>query len=223
MSSVRIRLPDNSEKIFDHEPTVLEVANAIGPRLGKDTLGAVINDETDVTDLRRKLKDGDKINIITPKSPLSLEVIRHSAAHVLAQAVQELWPDVKVTIGPVIENGFYYDFDSPRTFTPEDLEKIEKKMYEILARNDQVLREDWPIDKAIQTFEKMGERFKAEIIRDLAAKGEKTVGIYHQGKWFDLCRGPHVQNIGQIKAVKVLSLAGSYWRGDEKNPQLQRV
>lgn len=223
MSSVRIRLPDNSEKTFDHEPTVLEVANSIGPRLGKDTLGAVIGEETDVSDLRRKLKDGEKIKIITPKDPLSLEVIRHSAAHVMAQAVQEIWPDVKVTIGPVIENGFYYDFDSPRAFTPEDLEKIDKKIQEILKRDEQVVREDWPIAKAIETFEKMGERFKAEIIRDLAGKGETTVGIYKQGEWFDLCRGPHVQHIGQIKAVKVLSLAGAYWRGDEKNAQLQRI
>ncbi|MGZ3724086.1 MAG: threonine--tRNA ligase, partial [Bdellovibrionales bacterium] len=223
MSSIRIRLPDNSEKTFDHEPTVLEVAASIGPRLAKDTLGGKINQETEISDLRRKLKDGDQINIITQKSPESLDVIRHSAAHVLAQAVQELWPDVKVTIGPVIENGFYYDFDSPRAFTPEDLEKIDKKIAEVLKRDEQVVREDWPIAKAIETFEKMGERFKAEIIRDLAAKGETTVGIYKQGGWFDLCRGPHVQHIGQIKAVKVLSLAGSYWRGDEKNPQLQRV
>lgn len=223
MSAVKILLPDNSTKEFDHEPTVLEVAQSIGPRLAKDTLGATLNDSTEVVDLRHKLKDGTKVKLITPKDPLSLEVVRHSAAHVMAQAVQELWPDVKVTIGPVIDNGFYYDFDSPRAFTPEDLEKIEKKMVDVIARNDSVVREDWPIDKAIETFEKMGERFKAEIIRDLASKGEKTVGIYHQGKWFDLCRGPHVQNIGQIKAVKVLSLAGAYWRGDEKNAQLQRI
>jgi threonyl-tRNA synthetase len=223
MSAVRIFLPDNSSKEFDHEPTVLEVAQSIGPRLAKDTLGATLNDSSEVVDLRHRLSDGTKVKLITPKDPSSLEVIRHSAAHVMAQAVQELWPEVKVTIGPVIDNGFYYDFDSPRAFTPEDLEKIEKKMNEILSRNDAVVREDWPIDKAIQTFEKMGERFKAEIVRDLAAKGEKTVGIYHQGKWFDLCRGPHVQSIGQIKAVKVLSLAGAYWRGDEKNAQLQRI
>lgn len=223
MSSVRIFLPDNSVKTFDHEPTVLEVATSIGPRLAKDTLGGLVGNESEVSDLRRKLKDGEKIKIITPKDAESLEVIRHSAAHVMAQAVQELWPDVKVTIGPVIENGFYYDFDSPRAFTPEDLEKIDKKINEILARNAEVVREDWPIAKAIETFEKMGERFKAEIIRDLAAKGETTVGIYKQGDWFDLCRGPHVQRIGQIKAVKVLSLAGAYWRGDEKNAMLQRV
>lgn len=223
MSSVRIVLPDNSIKTFDHEPSILEVAQSIGPRLAKDTVGGKVNGESDISDLRRKLKDGEKLKIVTLKDPESLEVIRHSSAHLMAQAVQELWPDVKVTIGPVIEYGFYYDFDSPRTFSPEDLEKIEKKMVEILGRNEEVVREDWPIQKAIETFEKMGERFKAEIIRDLAAKGETTVGIYKQGPWFDLCRGPHVQRIGQIKAVKILSLAGAYWRGDEKNAQLQRV
>ncbi len=223
MSSVNIRLPDNSVKTFDHEPTVLEVATSIGPRLAKDTLGGKIEGSNEVLDLRHKLKDGSKLKIITSKDPEALEVIRHSAAHVMAQAVQELWPDVKVTIGPVIDNGFYYDFDSPRAFTPDDLDKIEKKMNELLVKNEEVRREDWPIKKAIETFEKMGERFKAELIRDLAAKGETTVGIYYQGNWFDLCRGPHVQRIGQIKAIKVLSLAGSYWRGDEKNAQLQRV
>lgn len=224
MSQVRIYLPDNSVKTFDHEPTVLEVANSIGPRLAKDTVGGQIDGHPEVIDLRTKLKDGQKIKIITPKDPESLEVIRHSGAHLMAQAVQEIWPEVKVTIGPVIENGFYYDFDSPFAFTPEDLQKIEKKMTEILARNEEVVRSELPIKEAIETFEKMGERFKAEIIRDLASKGETSVGIYKQGpQWFDLCKGPHVQRMGQIKAVKVLSLAGAYWRGDEKNAQLQRI
>src|SRR5689334_18553390 len=132
MSAVRISLPDNSVKEFAHEPTVLELAQSIGPRLAKDTLGGLVNDAQEVVDLRYRLKNGDKVKIVTIKDEKSLEVIRHSAAHVMAQAVQELWPDVKVTIGPVIDNGFYYDFDSPRAFTPEDLEKIEKKMYEII-------------------------------------------------------------------------------------------
>lgn len=224
MSSIRIVLPDNSTKTFDHEPTVLQVAESIGPRLAKDTVGGQINGEAEVVDLRTKLKDGTKLKIITIKNPESLEVIRHSSAHLMAQAVQELWPDVKVTIGPVIENGFYYDFDSPRSFTPEDLEKIDKKMNEVLKRNEEVVREDWPIDKAIATFDKMGERFKVELIKGLQDKGEQTVGVYRQGKdWFDLCKGPHVQRMGQIAAVKTLSIAGAYWRGDEKNPMLQRV
>jgi threonyl-tRNA synthetase len=224
MSEVRIFLPDNSVKTFDHEPTILEVAESIGPRLAKDTLGGKIEGNPEVLDLRTKLKDGQKVTILTQKNPESIDVIRHSGAHLMAQAVQEIWPEVKVTIGPVIENGFYYDFDSPFAFTPENLEQIEKRMTEIMKRDEQVSREDWPIAKAIETFEKMGERFKAELIRDLAAKGETTVGIYKQGPvWFDLCKGPHVQRMGQIKTVKVLSLAGAYWRGDEKNAQLQRV
>lgn len=222
MSSVRIVLPDNSEKIFDHEPTVLEVAASIGPRLAKDTLGGRVDGGQDIVDLRFKLKDGSKLKIITIKDPDPLEVVRHSSAHVMAQAVQELWSDVKSTMVPLSKT------DSITTSIALALlllrlEKIEKKMNELLARNEEVTREDWPIQKAIDTFTEMGERFKAELIRKLAAKGETTVGIYYQGKWFDLCRGPHVQRIGQIKAVKVLSLAGSYWRGDEKNPQLQRV
>lgn len=221
MADVRIILPDNSEKKFDHEPTALEVAQSIGSRLAKDTVGCFINDEKEVSDLRTRLKDGTRLKLVTVKDPAAVEVVRHSAAHVMAQAVQELWPDVKVTIGPVIENGFYYDFDSPRAFTPEDLPRIEAKMKEIIKRDLEVRREDWPADKAIQTFQKMGEKFKAEIIQDL---NEPTVGIYFQGdEWFDLCRGPHVQRLGQIKAVKVLSLAGAYWRGDEKNAQLQRI
>lgn len=223
MSSVKITLPDKTVLEFDHEPTVLDVATRIGPGLAKATLGAKINGDADVIDFRSKLKDGTKLEIVTTKSPEAVEVLRHSAAHVMAEAVQELWPDVKVTIGPVIENGFYYDFDSPRTFTPEDLEKIEKKMNEILARDAQLVREDWPVDQAIETFKKMGEAYKVELIEDLKTRGEKNVGIYKQGQWFDLCRGPHVKSTGQIKAVKVLSLAGAYWRGDETRPQLQRI
>jgi threonyl-tRNA synthetase len=222
-SSIRVFLPDKSFKEFDHEPTILEVAQSIGPKLAQAALGGIVNGDSEPADVRAHLKDGDQLRILTSKDEESLDVVRHSSAHVMAQAVQEIWPEVKVTIGPVIENGFYYDFDSPFTFTPEDLEKIEKKMYEILARNDEVVKEVWPAEKAVETFKKMGENFKAEIIQDLVAKGEREVGIYHQGKWFDLCKGPHVQKIGQIKAVKVLSLAGAYWRGDEKNKQLQRV
>src|SRR5690606_33646676 len=137
-----------------------------------------VDGQDEIVDLRFTLKDGMKLKIITSKDPESLEVVRHSGAHLMAQAVLELWPEVKVTIGPVIENGFYYDFDSPFSFTPEHLAQIEKRMTQILARNEEVVREDWPIDTAIETFEKMGERFKVELIRDLAAKGEKTVGIY---------------------------------------------
>lgn len=224
MSEIRITLPDNSVKTFDHEPTALEVAQSIGPRLAKETLGVKVEGTPDIQDLRFHLKDGSKISLITTKSPEAVEVIRHSAAHVMAQAVQSIWPEVKVTIGPVIDNGFYYDFDSPRNFTEEDFAKIEKRMQEIVSKDYPLIRKDVAIDEAIATFQKMGERFKVEIIQDLKRKGETKVGIYEQGEgWFDLCRGPHVQSTGQIKAFKLLSVAGAYWRGDEKNPMLQRV
>lgn len=223
MSQVSIILPDKSVKQFDHEPTALEVAMSIGPRLAKDTLGVKIGKDPEVHDLRTKLKHNSEIALITTKSPEANEVIRHSAAHLMAQAVQALWPEVKVTIGPVIDNGFFYDFDSPRNFTEEDFEKIEKKMTEIVQKDYPIVRRDVPIDQAIETFKKMGERFKVEIIQDLKAKGETTVGIYDQGDWFDLCRGPHVQTTGAIKCFKLLSVAGAYWRGDEKNPMLQRI
>lgn len=220
MSEIRITLPDNSVKAFDHEPTALEVAASIGSRLAKDTVGVYVNDSKEIQDLRLPLKDGSKIRLVTIKDPAAVEVVRHSAAHVMAQAVQEIWPDVKVTIGPVIENGFYYDFDSPRAFKPEDLEKIETKMKEISKRDLEIRREDRKSKDAIETFKKLGETYKVEIIEDL---GGEEVSIYHQGEWYDLCRGPHLQRTGQIKAVKVLSLAGAYWRGDETKAQLQRI
>lgn len=224
MSQVTIILPDNSTKVFNHEPTALEVAQSIGPRLAKETLGVKINGSAEISDLRTTLKDQTKIALVTTKSPESIEVIRHTAAHVMAHAVQELWPEVKVTIGPVIDNGFYYDFDSPFAFTEEHFEKIEKKMAELIAKDLVIHRENWPISKAIETFKGMKERFKVELIEGLADKGENTVGIYFNGDgWFDLCRGPHIQTTGQIKAFKLLSVAGAYWRGDEKNAQLQRI
>jgi threonyl-tRNA synthetase len=223
MSEIQIILPDNSVRTFDHQPTALEVASSIGSRLAKDTLGAKLNGLPEIVDFRTPLANQTKLQLITTKSPEAVEVIRHSAAHLMANAVQELWPEVKVTIGPVIENGFYYDFDSPFNFTEEHFAKIEKKMEEIQKKDLPLVREEWPIAKAIDVFKSMGERFKVELIQDLAAKGETVVGIYHQGNWFDLCRGPHVQSTGQIKAFKLMKVAGAYWRGDEKNPMLQRV
>lgn len=220
MGSVRIYLPDNSVQEFDHQPSVVEVAARIGSRLAKDALGAMLNGTKDVVDVRTSLPDGTKLKIVTPSQPEALEVIRHSAAHVMAQAVQELFPKVQVTIGPVIETGFFYDFATTTPFTPEDLEKIEAKMKEIIARDEEVVKEVWPSAKAISVFKEMGETFKVEIIEDLKTD---EVSIYRQGKWFDLCRGPHVQRMGQIKAVKVMSLAGAYWRGDETKAQLQRI
>lgn len=225
MSTTQIILPDGKKLEFDKEPTVLEVASRIGAGLAKATLGAKFNGQPDVQDLRALVPNGTKIEIVTTKSPEGLEVVRHSAAHVMAQAVQALWPDVKVTIGPVVENGFYYDFDSPRTFSPDDFEKIEKKMMEIINADLEIKREEMDAEQAKATFAKLGEKFKLELIDDIVAKtGTETVGIYHNGdQWFDLCRGPHVQRTGQIKAVKLMSIAGAYWRADETREQLQRV
>lgn len=220
MGSVKIYLPDQSFREFDHEPSALEVAQSIGARLAKETLGVKINKSKEVEDLRTILKDGSQVELITTRSPEANEVIRHSAAHIMAQAVQSLWPDIKVTIGPVIDNGFFYDFDSEKTFAEEDLAAIEKKMAEIVSKDYPIVKEVWAQDKAVQTFSNMKERFKVEIIRDLKSS---EVSIYHQGDWFDLCRGPHVQSTGQVKAFKLLSVAGAYWRGDEKNPMLQRI
>ncbi|MES3036491.1 MAG: threonine--tRNA ligase [Bdellovibrionota bacterium] len=220
MPVVKIFLPDNSFKEFDHEPTALEVAQSIGPRLAKDTLGAKVNGAKEVQDLRTPLKNNDKIELITLKSEDANEVLRHSGAHIMAQAVQRIWPEVKVTIGPVIENGFFYDFDSPFAFTEEHLEKIEKEMAKIVAADYPLVRREMKSSEAIETFKKMGERFKAEIIQDL---NQETVSIYDQGDWFDLCRGPHIQSTGQLKAYKLLSVAGAYWRGDSNNPMLQRI
>lgn len=220
MSSIQIRLPDNSVKSFDHQPSVLDVAKSIGEGLAKSTVGGQINGSKEVVDLRTVLNDGDQLSIVTAQSEEGREVLRHSAAHIMAQAVQELFENVKVTIGPVIESGFYYDFDPAIPFSQDDLPKIEKKMKEIVKRNLPVEKQVWTAEKAIQTFNDLGETYKAEIIRDL---GEPEVSVYQQGEWFDLCRGPHVQSTGQVKSVKVMSLAGAYWRGDQNNKQLQRV
>lgn len=221
MSNIKIILPDNSKKEFDYKPTVLQVAESIGPRLAKDTVGGRVNGQKEIIDLRTTLNDGDKIEIITLYQDDANEVVRHSAAHILAQAVQEIWPDIQVTIGPVIDNGFYYDFYSAdHPFTDDDLLSIEKKMQEIIKRDSPLIRENWKKSEAINVFSKMGEKFKVEIIEDLK---DQEVGVYKQGDWFDLCRGPHVQRTGQVKAIKLLSHAGSYWRGDEKKAQLQRI
>lgn len=221
MSSVSIELPDGSIKSFPEKISGLELAKSISTSLAKVSVGLQLNDSSDVVDIRTLLSNGDKVKIITLKDSESLEVIRHSCAHLMAQALQELKPDVKVTIGPVIEDGFFYDFDSPEPFTPEDLLALEKKMKQLLKKNEEVTKEVWSSEKAIKVFSEMGEKFKVEIIKDL---GEKEVSIYTQGgQWFDLCRGPHVQKMGQIKAFKVLSTSGAFWRGDDKNPQLQRI
>ena len=216
----QIHLPDGNIKEFSHCPSALELAKSISEKLAKKAVGVLINKDSHVQDIRSVLQNGDSAEIVTIPSEKALEVIRHSAAHVLAQAVQNLWPEVKVTIGPVIENGFYYDFDTDKNFAAEDLDQIEKEMKSLLKQKDELKKEIWTKEKACQYFEKQGELLKKEIIEDL---GEKEVNIYKQGPWLDLCRGPHVQHLGQIGAVKILSQSGAYWRGDSKNKQLQRI
>ncbi len=219
---IKVYLPDNSFKEFEKEPTVLEVASSIGSKLAKDTIGARLNGDKEIIDLRSNVPADSKIEIITAKSVDGREVLRHSAAHVLAQAAQELFPGTQVTIGPVIDSGFYYDFYREEPFTPDDLKALEKKMNHLIKKNAAIEKRVLDRQEAIQTFKKMGEDFKVELIEGLPDSEE--VSIYEQGgEWFDLCRGPHVQKTGQIKAIKLLSLAGSYWRGDETKAQLQRV
>ena len=217
---VSITLPDGGQKTFDSPPSGLKVAQSIGARLSKDAVGFTVEGTEGIQDIRSPLKDGDRVKIVACPSKEALEVIRHSSAHVLAQAVQNLWPEVKVTIGPVIEEGFYYDFETDKKFTPEDLSAVEKEMKKILKAGYEVTREIWPVEKALKHFGEKGETLKQEIIRDLE---EKEVSVYKQGDWLDLCKGPHVQKLSQIGAVKVLSHSGAYWRGDSKNKQLQRI
>ncbi|MCC6276531.1 MAG: threonine--tRNA ligase [Oligoflexia bacterium] len=221
MPKIRVTLPDQSVKEFASPITIAELAAAIGPGLAKSAIAGKIDGE--VVDIRTLISKDSHVTIITTKDREALDVVRHSAAHILAQAVQKLWPEVKITIGPVIDTGFFYDLDSPRTFVPEDLDLLEKEMHKITAADYEIKRTTMPVDEAIATFKKMGERFKVEIIEDLKKQGEKEVSIYHQGDWFDLCRGPHVPKTSFVKAFKLLSIAGAYWRGDEKNPQLQRI
>lgn len=219
---IKVFLPDNSFKEFESEPTVLDVAASIGSKLAKDTIGARLNGKKEIVDLRSTVPADSKIQIVTVKSEDGREVIRHSAAHVLAQAAQELFPGTQVTIGPVIDDGFYYDFYREEPFTPEDLKALEKKMNHIIKKNAVIEKRVLDRNEAITTFKKMGEDFKVELIEALPES--EDISVYEQGgEWFDLCRGPHVQKTGQIKAVKLLSLAGSYWRGDETKAQLQRV
>jgi threonyl-tRNA synthetase len=222
MSAIRITLPDNSVRELEAPVSIGAFAGLIGPGLAKSAVGGIIDGE--LVDIRTMLDHDLRLEIVTLQNPRSVEIIRHSAAHIMAQAVQSLWPDIKVTIGPVIETGFFYDLDSPRAFAVDDLEKIEKEMSKIVAADHEIKREVWPIERAIETFKKTGENFKVEIIEDLKIKQNATeVTIYHQGPWFDLCRGPHVPRTSFLKAFKLTSIAGAYWRGDEKNKMLQRI
>ncbi|MFT6395097.1 MAG: threonyl-tRNA synthetase, partial [Methylophilaceae bacterium] len=214
-----IRLPDGSERKFDAPVTVADVAMGIGAGLAKAALAGKVNGK--VVDTSYLIKSDSDLAIITDKSDEGLEIIRHSTAHLLAYAVKELFPDAQVTIGPVIENGFYYDFSYKRAFTPEDLTEIEQKMKELAKRDEQVTRQVMPRDEAIAYFESINEKYKAELIGSIPA-GE-DVSLYTEGSFTDLCRGPHVPSTGKIKAFKLMKVAGAYWRGDSNNEMLQRI
>src|SRR3989442_1230627 len=216
---MQVELPDGSKKEVADNATVADVAASIGKRLAKHAIAGKVNGK--VVDVYAKVPNGAKVEIVTPQTPEGLDTIRHSTAHLMAMAVQDLFPGTQVTIGPVIENGFYYDFGTDRPFSDEDLRRIEEKMSEIAKRDLPIKREVWARDDAIKLFDKIGEKYKVQIIRDI--QGDETLTIYRQGDWFDLCRGPHVPSTGRLGAFKLLSVAGAYWRGDVRNAMLQRI
>ncbi len=214
-----ITLPDNRQLPFDQPVTVATVVASIGAGLAKAALAAKVNDV--LVDLSYTLEKDATLKVITAKDPEGVEVLRHSTAHLLAQAVKQLFPSAQVTIGPVIEDGFYYDFAFERSFTLEDLAAIEAKMHELAAKNYDVTRRVMSRDEAIAFFRELGEEYKAEIIADIPPT--ETLSLYQQGDFVDLCRGPHVPNTSHLKAFKLMKLAGAYWRGDSNNVMLQRI
>lgn len=217
---IAITLPDGSIRRYERAVTGYEIASSIGARLAQDAVVVKIDDK--LSDLTLPVAQDARVEIVTRTSEEALEIFRHDAAHVLAEAVKELYPEVQITIGPAIENGFYYDIYREQSFTPEDLEKIEQRMREIVDRDEPLVREVWPRDKAIEFFKSIGEHFKAEIISNIP-EGE-DVSLYRQGNFIDLCRGPHLPSTGKLgKAFKLMKLAGAYWRGDHRNPMLQRI
>ncbi|MGB5260757.1 MAG: threonine--tRNA ligase [Gammaproteobacteria bacterium] len=216
-----VTLPDGSTRAFEHAVTVHDVASDIGPGLARAALAGKINGA--MVDTSFLIEDDAQLAIITSRDEEALELLRHDAAHIMAQAVQELWPDTQVTIGPAIENGFYYDFARDEPFTPDDLEKIEQRMREIVKRDLPIERLVWDRDQAVKVFGDIGEHYKVQIIEDIIPAGEE-VSVYRQGEWFDVCRGPHLPSTGKLgKGFKLMKLAGAYWRGDSNNEMLQRI
>jgi len=216
---VCITLPDGSRRPFEGPVTVAEVAASIGPGLAKAALAGKVDGK--LVDTSVRIEHDAALAIVTDKDPEGLDLIRHSTAHLLAYAVKELFPDAQVTIGPVIENGFYYDFAYKRPFTPEDLAAIEKRMAELAKRDIPVTREVWKRDDAVKFFESIGEKYKAEIIAAIPAN--EDISLYREGDFIDLCRGPHVPSTGKLKVFKLMKVAGAYWRGDSRNEMLQRI
>ncbi|MDP6352233.1 MAG: threonine--tRNA ligase [Alphaproteobacteria bacterium] len=219
-SKVAITLPDGSVRHYDAGITGAEIAADIGPGLAKAALVARVDGA--LMDLSVPIETDATIGIVTGADEAALEILRHDAAHVLAEAAKELWPDIQVTIGPVIADGFYYDFSRSEPFTPDDLDTMEEKMREIVDRDEPIRRDVWDRERAIHFFKEQGENYKAEIIQDLPE--DEVISIYSQGRFTDLCRGPHLPSTGKLgKAFKLLKLAGAYWRGDSRNEMLQRV
>jgi threonyl-tRNA synthetase len=217
---LKIQLPDGSERQFDSGVTGLEIAASIGKSLARDAVAIVVDDQ--MRDLTRAIEADASVSIVTRNSDAGLELLRHDAAHILAEAVKELWPETQVTIGPAIENGFYYDFAREEPFTADDLKVIEAKMKDIVDRDEAIERQVWERDEAIRFFHDQGETYKAEIIEDIP--GDETLTLYKQGNFIDLCRGPHLPSTAKLgKAFHLTRVSGAYWRGDSKNAVLQRI
>src|ERR1700704_5155160 len=217
---VTLTFPDGARRDFPNGATGLDIAKGISPSLAKRTVAMALDGA--LADLNDPIEKDAKIEFVSREDPRALELIRHDAAHVLAEAVQTLWPGPQVTTGPVIENGFYYDFFRNQPFAPEDFPVIEKKMREIIARDRPFTKEVWSRDETKRVFGDMGERFKVELVDTIPA--DQQLKIYKQGDWFDLCRGPHMTSTGKIgPAFKLMKVAGAYWRGDSNRPMLTRI
>lgn len=216
---INISFPDGSVKQFEKNITAFEIAASISTSLAKAAMVAEINGE--LKDLSTQIDDDCKLRILTSKDPECLEIIRHDAAHIIAEAAKELFPDIQVTIGPAIENGFFYDFAKDKPFTPDEVALIEARMHEIVKRNEQITRELWERDKAVEFFKSIGEHYKAEIIASIPS--DEPISLYRQGNFIDLCRGPHAPSTGFVKHFKLMKVAGAYWRGDSRNEMLQRI
>ena len=219
MNNIKITFPDNSVRSYEAGVTAIDIANSIGPRLGKETIAVSINNN--LVDAFLPINNDAKIELYTTKSSISHDILLHSTAHLMAQAVKRIWPDCQITIGPVIENRFFYDFDIDVTFSDNDLIKIENEMQKIVEENHNVSRTNLSRNEAIKFFKEIGDNYKVEIINDLDPS--ENLSSYHQGEFVDLCRGPHVPTTGHIKYFKLLSTSGAYWRGDENNKMLQRI
>ena len=216
---INITLPDGSVRSFDAPVTVHGVAASIGSGLAKAALAGQVNGE--LVDTSFLIEGDSNVAIVTDKDADRVDVIRHSTAHLLAYAVKTLFPDAQVTIGPVIDNGFYYDFAYKRPFTPDDLVAIEAKMSELAKKDEPVTREVWRRDDAVEFFKTQGEDYKAEIISRIPA--DQNISLYREGDFIDLCRGPHVPSTGKLKVFKLMKVAGAYWRSDTNNEMLQRI